>query len=155
MSKQKVMFYISKNMKKAAIKTINKDLHIAVLDAETKDEDWDIDTINRIYSNLKEGRFASEFGILGTGSFSQEEVGKAIEGVANNETFKDFYVDVDYSISKNAWINGFCHTFLVELAKVTGKKELEEDSSFWGAQIEPIITKYATEPIMKIAEETV
>ena len=155
MSKQKTIFYISKNMKKAAIRTIKEDMHTAVLDADSKDEEWDIDTINRIYSNLEEGRFASEFGILGTGSFSQEQVGKAIEGVANNETFKDFYVDVDYSISKNAWVNGFCHTFLVELAKVTGKKELEEDSSFWSAQIEPIITKYATEPIMKVAEETV
>ena len=155
MSKQKTIFYISKNMKKAAIRTIKEGMHIAVLDADSKNEEWDIDTINRIYSNLEEGRFASEFGILGTGSFSQEQVGKAIEGVANNETFKDFYVDVDYSISKNAWVNGFCHTFLVELAKVTGKKELEEDSSFWSAQIEPIITKYATEPIMKVAEETV
>ena len=155
MNKQKVMFYIDKNMKKAAIKAIKENLYTAVLDADGKDEDWDIDIINRIYSNLKEGRFASEFGILGTGSFSQGEVSKAIVGVANNETFKDFYIDVDYSISKNAWVNGFCHTFLVELAKVTGKKELEEDSSFWSAQIEPIITKYATEPIMKVAEETI
>lgn len=155
MSKQKIMFYIAKNMKRAAIKTIKETMHIAVLDADSKDEEWSIDTINRIYSNLNEGRFASEFGILGTGSFSQDQVSKAIEGVGNNETFKDFYVDVDYSISKNAWINGFCHTFLVELAKVTGKKELEEDLSFWSAQIEPIITKYATEPIMKVAEEII
>lgn len=151
MIKEKVIFYISKNLKKAAARVIRQ----AILEPEKDYDEWSTETIQKIYENLKKGRFASEFGILGTGSFSQTEVAHAIEAVAENETFKDFYVDVDYSISKNAWINGFCHTFLVELAKVTGKKEIEEDSSFWSAQIEPIITKYATEPIMKIAEETV
>lgn len=151
MIKEKVIFYISKNLKKAAERTIKQ----AILDPDEKDEEWDTETIQKIYANFKKGRFASEFGILGTGSFSQDEVGQAIEAVAENEIFKDFYVDVDYSINKKAWINGFCHTFLVELSKITGKSDLQEDSSFWKSQIEPIITKYATEPIIKVAEENV
>ena len=148
MNKQKIIFYISKNLKKAALKEINKKA-ISQLDSN----EWSLNTINRVYKNLKDGRFASEFGVLGTGNFSQDEVSRAIQGVAENETFREFYVDVEYSIDKNAWINGFCHTFLAELSKITEKKDLEEDFSFWSAQIEPIITKYATEPIIKIAEE--